>query len=179
MQPHISRQSAQCRLRPQVRKYRRNALSDVMGQQRTRALQQRCAASTNDEAANVFGNDDQPFLQEILLAPFHGSTDRPGGLQSSLRWTSSDNRAGHHPADAIRLVEQVVVSQITRAVPDAHAEHGTFAYIDESDEGQWFAPPPASSSVRRTASRLNEPGFWRGGNFLKFSICWATTACIA
>ena len=28
----ISRQSAQCRLRPQVRKYRRNALSDVMGQ---------------------------------------------------------------------------------------------------------------------------------------------------
>jgi hypothetical protein len=29
-----SRQSAQCRLRPQVRKYRRNALSDVMGQQR-------------------------------------------------------------------------------------------------------------------------------------------------
>ena len=31
LQPHISRQSAQCRLRPQVRKYRRNALSDVMG----------------------------------------------------------------------------------------------------------------------------------------------------
>ena len=33
LQPHISRQSAQCPLRPQVRKYRRNALSDVMGQQ--------------------------------------------------------------------------------------------------------------------------------------------------
>ena len=32
LQRHISRQSAQCRLRPQVRKYRRNALSDVMGQ---------------------------------------------------------------------------------------------------------------------------------------------------
>jgi hypothetical protein len=32
LEPHISRQSAQCRLRPQVRKYRRNALSDVMGQ---------------------------------------------------------------------------------------------------------------------------------------------------
>jgi hypothetical protein len=27
LEPHISRQSAQCRLRPQVRKYRRNALS--------------------------------------------------------------------------------------------------------------------------------------------------------
>ena len=32
LQPHISRQSAQCPLRPQVRKYRRNALSDIMGQ---------------------------------------------------------------------------------------------------------------------------------------------------
>jgi hypothetical protein len=31
LQPHISRQSAQCRLRPQVRKYRRNAISVVMG----------------------------------------------------------------------------------------------------------------------------------------------------
>ena len=35
LQPHISRQSAQCPLRPQVRKYRRNALSDVMGQNRS------------------------------------------------------------------------------------------------------------------------------------------------
>ena len=32
LRPHISRQSALCRLRPQVRKYRRNALSGVMGQ---------------------------------------------------------------------------------------------------------------------------------------------------
>ena len=32
LQPHISRQSAQCPLRPQVRKYRRNAISFVMGQ---------------------------------------------------------------------------------------------------------------------------------------------------
>ena len=38
--PHISRQSAQCRLRPQVRKYRRNALSDVMGQSRHFAVQE-------------------------------------------------------------------------------------------------------------------------------------------
>jgi hypothetical protein len=37
LQPHISRQSAQCRLRPQVRKYRRNAISVVMGQ-RTKSL---------------------------------------------------------------------------------------------------------------------------------------------
>jgi hypothetical protein len=37
LQPHISPQSAQCPLRPQVRKYRRNALSDVMGQ-RTKPL---------------------------------------------------------------------------------------------------------------------------------------------
>ena len=35
LQPHISRQSAQCRLRPQVRKYRRNAISVVMGQNAT------------------------------------------------------------------------------------------------------------------------------------------------
>src|ERR1700674_5402838 len=35
LEPYISRQSAQCRLRPQVRKYRRNALSDVMGQSPT------------------------------------------------------------------------------------------------------------------------------------------------
>ena len=38
LQPHISRQSAQCPLRPQVRKYRRNALSDVMGQKGTYQL---------------------------------------------------------------------------------------------------------------------------------------------
>ena len=36
---HASRQSAQCRLRPQ-RKYRRNAISVVMGQQQTHAAQQ-------------------------------------------------------------------------------------------------------------------------------------------
>ena len=35
LQPHISRQSAQCPLRPQVRKYRRNALSDFMGHKRS------------------------------------------------------------------------------------------------------------------------------------------------
>jgi hypothetical protein len=43
LQPHISRQSAQCPLRPQVRKYRRNALSDVMGQLRTCAQPRSCA----------------------------------------------------------------------------------------------------------------------------------------
>jgi hypothetical protein len=35
LQPHISRQFAQCRLRPQVRKYRRNAISVVMGHKQT------------------------------------------------------------------------------------------------------------------------------------------------
>jgi hypothetical protein len=40
LQPHISRQSARCPLSPQFRKYRRNALSDVMGQDRTHAPRQ-------------------------------------------------------------------------------------------------------------------------------------------
>ena len=35
LQPHISRESHNVPLRPQVRKYRRNALSDVMGQPET------------------------------------------------------------------------------------------------------------------------------------------------
>ena len=43
---------------------------------------------------------------------------------------------------------------------------------------QWLALPLASSSDRRTASRLNEAGFWRGGNFLKVSIWPATNPCI-
>jgi hypothetical protein len=36
----------------------------------------------------------------------------------------------------------------------------------------------ASSSCRSTTSRLNAAGFWRGGNCLNASICWATSACI-
>jgi len=44
--------------------------------------------------------------------------------------------------------------------------------------GQWLRPLPASSRSRITASRLNEAGFCRGGNFTKFSIWLATTACI-
>ena len=63
--------------------------------------------------------------------------------------------------------------------PGACAGHGLLVVnLEMFRRGQWFAPPPASSSVLITASKLNEAGFWRGGNFLKFSICAATMACI-
>jgi hypothetical protein len=42
----------------------------------------------------------------------------------------------------------------------------------------YCAPALASSRSRSTASRLNDAGFWRGGNFLNASIWPATTACI-
>ena len=44
---------------------------------------------------------------------------------------------------------------------------------------QWLALLCASCRVLRTASRLNEAGFWRGGNAANASICLATMACIA
>src|SRR5512137_2908579 len=43
-----------------------------------------------------------------------------------------------------------------------------------SNADQWLALPAASSRDARTASRLKEAGFWRGGNFLKLSI-WPAT----
>jgi hypothetical protein len=44
--------------------------------------------------------------------------------------------------------------------------------------GQWLAPLWASCSFLKTASRLNEAGFWRGGNFMNAAIWWDTNACI-
>jgi hypothetical protein len=41
------------------------------------------------------------------------------------------------------------------------------------------ALPRASSNLRNSASRLNDAGFWRGGNDLNSSISPATIACIA
>jgi hypothetical protein len=41
---------------------------------------------------------------------------------------------------------------------------------------QAFAP--WVDAIANTASRLNDAGFWRGGNLMKFSICAATTACM-
>jgi hypothetical protein len=45
-------------------------------------------------------------------------------------------------------------------------------------ENQWSLLLVASSSCRITASRLNEAGFWRGGNFTNASICPATIPCM-
>ena len=45
-------------------------------------------------------------------------------------------------------------------------------------EIQWSLLLVASSSCRFTASRLNEAGFWRGGNFTNASICPATIPCM-
>ena len=113
-----------------------------------------------------------------MPGPFHGSNDWCGGSKLTHRRTPSEVRAGHDPAGAVRPFEQRVASPVTAGtVPDACAGHGTCGSIDETT-GQWVAPPLASSSVRSTASRLNEAGFWRGGYFLKFAICWATIACI-
>ncbi len=69
--------------------------------------------------------------------------------------------------------------QVTRTVPGACAGHGLLVMnLEMFRRGQWFAPPPASSSVLITASKLNDAGFWRVENFLKFSICAATMVCI-
>ena len=39
--------------------------------------------------------------------------------------------------------------------------------------------PAAAWSCRSTSSRLNAPGFWRGGNLTKSAICCATSPCIS
>jgi len=46
----------------------------------------------------------------------------------------------------------------------------------EGRQGQAWAP--WVDTIASTASRLNEAGFWRGGNLAKFSICAATVACM-
>jgi hypothetical protein len=45
------------------------------------------------------------------------------------------------------------------AVPCALAGHGTLAFRRCTAAGQWLPPPPASTNVRITASRLKEAGF--------------------
>ena len=50
------------------------------------------------------------------------------------------------------------------------------ALLVEGQDGQ--AWPPWLETWANTASRLNEAGFWRGGNLAKFSICAATVACM-
>jgi hypothetical protein len=52
----------------------------------------------------------------------------------------------------------------------------TSALLLERQDGQ--AWPPWVDTIASTASRLNEAGFWRGGNLAKFSICAATVACM-
>ena len=47
-----------------------------------------------------------------------------------------------------------------------------------ANAAQWLELPAASCRDARTASRLKEAGFCRGGNFLKVSICPATNPCI-
>ena len=49
------------------------------------------------------------------------------------------------------------------------------ARVDAVRSQAW---PPWFDTIASTASRLNEAGFWRGGNLTKFSICAATAACM-
>ena len=50
--------------------------------------------------------------------------------------------------------------QVTRTVPGACAGHGLLVMnLEMFRRGQWFAPPPASSSVLITASKLTTPAF--------------------
>jgi len=51
---------------------------------------------------------------------------------------------------------------------------GTSRVQVDATPQEWPCPDTCAS----TASRLNEAGFWRGGNLTKSSICPAMTACI-
>src|SRR5277367_4674739 len=53
-----------------------------------------------------------------------------------------------------------------------------FASGPPAEGRQRQAWPPWVDTIASTASRLNEAGFWRGGNLVKFSICAATVACM-
>ena len=113
---------------------------------------------------------------------------RDGGLEGGGGRPERGGR--HHPADvrvaggrggALRARE--LRPRRGRARPAKTGEKGDApgtgpARRDRLARGQWLALPPASSSVRITASRLNEAGFCRGGNFLKLSIWPATYPCI-
>jgi hypothetical protein len=57
LQPHTSRQSAQCPLRHQFQKYRRNALSGVMGQKMTHETPQ---SMTSSAVASSTGGREMP-----------------------------------------------------------------------------------------------------------------------
>jgi len=71
-------------------------------------------------------------------------------------------------------------SRMKRKARPARSGAPLSLFSKATDPARQCCPPPlASSSVRSTASRLNEAGFWRGGNFLNPSICCATTACIS
>ena len=79
----------------------------------------------------------------------------------------------------LRPVELIPASQPAKGTWPACSRAGALSFlIDENRLGQWFALLFASSRVRNTASKLNEAGFWRGGNFTKFSIWLATSPCI-
>ena len=60
--------------------------------------------------------------------------------------------------------------------PSKCARRCTRPSAREAAEVQAWAP--CVDTIASTASRLNEAGFWRGGNLTKFSICAATAACM-
>ena len=80
-------------------------------------------------------------------------------------------------ASCSRSVSVSITDHYSLFFPTRHSTLVTRPFFS-SPPVQCWPPPPESSSVRSTASRLNEAGFWRGGNCLNPSICCATTACI-
>jgi hypothetical protein len=66
LHPHISRRSAQCPLSPQFRKYRCNALSDVMGHFQTHAPQQSAGDfGIGCQARNLFSSAFASFRSSV------------------------------------------------------------------------------------------------------------------
>src|SRR5208282_5095419 len=85
--------------------------------------------------------------------------------------------------EAVRVAAEVQDADVVapnhedvRLVGLSHAMPPLVDVLREDRRDQGFAP--WVDAIANTASRLNDAGFWRGGNLMKLSICAATTACI-
>ena len=118
------------------------------------------------------------------------------GVLGRLRGPAAGDQDRVVLAVGLRGPEQMIVGAAPAAGParGADSSRGCRRAADRDAARRRRAPSPRRHphprrapgatgggpvTCRITASRLNEAGFWRGGNFAKSSICAATSACIS
>jgi hypothetical protein len=104
----------------------------------------------------------------------HAGSGYPVRTQSARMSGTLQPSADGMSAKGIR--SHLQANQAPRRAPSKFVGRSSAAKLARRRRGQ--AWPPWVDTIASTASRLNEAGFWRGGNLTKLSISAATVACM-